>query len=206
MVINHLIQNHIRAPKSRNCLRAVDGDRSTSSREVALGGHNLVVVLTELHALAGPRIKVRLQVDRTAGALVLANRPVLLKGRGAVNGWLVGTSALGNLVRGAVRGDGTLVLRLRGRVVGTEVLNDVVLDERVAGPAVDGKVRVAVGVVGARVCDGTVLVVRELVLQVLRLAWNRLTEQIQGSIPFLRRSCHRFPRRRCSFQRCRWCR
>lgn len=35
-----------------------------------------------------------------------------------------------------------------------EVLNDVVLDERVTGPAVDGKVGVAVGVVGARVGDG----------------------------------------------------
>ena len=35
-----------------------------------------------------------------------------------------------------------------------EVLNDVVLDERVASPAVDGKVGVAVGVVGARVGNG----------------------------------------------------
>jgi len=36
-----------------------------------------------------------------------------------------------------------------------EVLNDVVLDEWVASPAVDGKVGVAVGVVGTRIGDGT---------------------------------------------------
>lgn len=112
-------------------------------------------MLTELHALRGPRIKVGLHVDRTAGALVLANRPVLLKGRGAVNRRLVGTSCLRNLVRAAVNGDGALVLGIRRRVVGTKVLNDVVLNERAAGPAVDGEVAVAVGVVGTGVCDGT---------------------------------------------------
>jgi hypothetical protein len=143
-----------------NRLRAVDGDGSTSGAEVTLGSHNLVVVLTELHALAGPRIEVGLHVDASAGALVLANRPVLLKGRGAVNGRLVGAGALRNLVRGAVGGDGALVLRLRRRVVRAEVLDNVVLDERVAGPAVDGEVGVTVGVVGARVGDGAGWVVR----------------------------------------------
>jgi hypothetical protein len=67
---------------------------------------------------------------------------------------------LGNLVRGAVDGDGALVLRLRGRVVRAEVLDDIVLDEGVAGPAVDGKVGVTVGVVGAGVGDGAIEFVR----------------------------------------------
>ena len=44
---------------------------------------------------------------------------------------------------------------VRTRNCSPEVLNDVVLDERVASPAVDGKVGVAVGVVGTRVGDGT---------------------------------------------------
>jgi hypothetical protein len=143
-----------------NRLRAVNGDGSTSGAEVSLCSHNLVVVLTELHALAGPRIEVSLHVDASAGALVLANRPVLLKGRGAVNRRLVGAGALRNLVRGAVGGDGALVLRLRRRVVRAEVLDNVVLDERVAGPAVDGEVGVAVGVVGTRVGDGAGWIVR----------------------------------------------
>ena len=136
-------------------LRAVDGDGRTAGGEVTLSSHNLVVVLTELEALGRPGIEVGLHIDRTAGALVLTNRPVLLKGRGAINGRLVGTSSLSNLVRRAVRGDSALVLGVGRRVVGTEVLNDVVLDERVAGPAIDGKVRVAVGAVGTRVGDST---------------------------------------------------
>jgi hypothetical protein len=143
-----------------NRLRAVDSDGSASGAEVALGGDDLVVVRTELHALAGPRIEVGLHVNASAGALVLANRPVLLKGRGAVNRGLVGAGALGNLVRGAVDGDGALVLRLRGRVVRAEVLDDVVLDEGVAGPTVDGKVGVTVGVVGSGVGDGAIPFVR----------------------------------------------
>lgn len=36
-----------------------------------------------------------------------------------------------------------------------EVLNDIVFDERVTCPAIDGKVGVAVGVVLTRVGDGT---------------------------------------------------
>jgi hypothetical protein len=112
-------------------------------------------VLTKLQALGGPSIEVSLHVDRSAGALVLTNRPVLLKGRGAIDRRLVGTGSLRNLVVAAVNVDRTLVLGVGRRVVGTKVLNDIVLDERVAGPAVDGKVRVAVGAVVARVGDGT---------------------------------------------------
>jgi hypothetical protein len=81
-------------------------------------------------------------------------RPVLLKGLCAVDGGLVGAGALRNLVRGTVGGHGALVGRLRRRVVRAEVLDDVVLDQRVAGPAVDGEVGVAVGVVLAGVGDG----------------------------------------------------
>jgi hypothetical protein len=51
---------------------------------------NLVVVAAKVHALASPGIEVSLHVDRTAGALVLANGPVLLKGLGTIDGWLVG--------------------------------------------------------------------------------------------------------------------
>lgn len=146
----------VKALLFRRNLWAVDSDGGATSGEVALGGDNLVVVGTQVHALAGPGVEVRLHVDRAGRALVLANRPILLKGPGAINGWLVGAGRLSDLVRGAVRGDGTLVLRLRRRVVGAEVLDDVVLDKRVAGPAVDGKVRVAVVVVGTGVGDGAV--------------------------------------------------
>jgi hypothetical protein len=146
-------------------LRAVDCDGGGAGREVTLGGNDLVVVVAKGHALAGPGVEVSLHVDRSAGALVLTNRPVLLKGPSSINRWLVGTGRLSDLVRRAVDGHGALVLGLGARVVrafrsqylshmqlvqgdcSPEVLNDVVLDEGVASPTVDGQVGVAVGVV-----------------------------------------------------------
>lgn len=98
-------------------LRAVDGDGSGASREVTLSGDDLVVVATKGHALAGPGVKVSLHVDRSAGTLVLANRPVLLKGPSSIDGWLVGTGRLGDLVGRAISGQRTLVLGLGRWVV-----------------------------------------------------------------------------------------
>jgi hypothetical protein len=66
-------------------LSAVDGDAGRAAGEVALSGNNLVVVLTELHALGGPRVEVVLHVDGSAGALVLADGPVLLEGLGTLS-------------------------------------------------------------------------------------------------------------------------
>lgn len=140
-------------------LSAVDGDLSAAGGEVALGGDDLVVVLTELHALGSPGVEVGLHVDGAGAALVLADGPVLVEGLGAVDGGLVDTLGLGDLVGRAVGSDAALDGSLRGWVVGAEVLNDVVLDERVAGPAVDGEVGVAVGLVATGVGDGAGVIV-----------------------------------------------
>jgi hypothetical protein len=112
---------------------------------------------TELHALGSPGVEVGLHVDGTGAALVLADRPVLVEGLSTVDGGLVDTLGLGDLVRGAIGGDGALDCGVGGGVVGAEVLNDVVLDQRVAGPAVDGEVGVALRVVGAGVGDGAIV-------------------------------------------------
>jgi hypothetical protein len=136
---------------------AVDSDLGATAGEVTLSSNNLVVVGTELHALGGPGIEVGLHVDGTGAALVLADRPVLVEGLGAVNGGLVDALGLGDLVRGAISSDGALDSGVGRGVVGAEVLNDVVLDQRVAGPAVDGEVGVALGAVGAGVGDGATI-------------------------------------------------
>jgi hypothetical protein len=78
-------------------------------------------VVAKSHALAGPGIEVSLHVDRSAGALVLANRPVLLKGPGSIDRWLVGTGRLSDLVRRAVGSHGALVGSLGTRVVSSVV-------------------------------------------------------------------------------------
>ncbi len=144
-----------RAAAGRATAAAVaDGDVGRAAGEVALGGDDLVVVRAELQAQGGPRVKVRADVDGAGRALVLADRPVLLEGRGTLDRGLVGAGRLVDVVDGAVRGDAAELGGARGGVVGAEVLDDVVLDQGVLGPAVDREVGVAVGAVATRVVDG----------------------------------------------------
>jgi len=110
-------------------------------------------VRAQLHASSGPRVEVGCDVHGSTSTLGVTDRPELVEGLGALNGRLVHSLSLGDPVRASVRGDGALVRRTSGRVVCAEVFNDVVFDERVGGPAVDGEVTVAVGVVGTAVVD-----------------------------------------------------
>jgi hypothetical protein len=105
----------------------------------ALGGQSLVVVLTKLHAMRGPSVEVAGGGNSTgARALVDAVGDVLIEGAGALDGGLVHLGVLPDVVDGAVAGDlAHLGALSRASPVG-RVLLDVVLDERVGGPAVDG--------------------------------------------------------------------
>jgi hypothetical protein len=52
-----------------------------------------------------------------------------------------------DVVQRSVNGDGAILGGPRGRVVSAEVLDNIVLDERVGGPPIDGKIAVTVGAV-----------------------------------------------------------
>ena len=121
---------------------------------IPLGGHNDIVVAAKPHTNLGPLVKVLLGRDGAADALLLAHRPVLLEGAGALDGRLVDARAGEDLVVALLVAEGALG---RPRLVRRQVcvrLDDVVLDQRVARPAVDGEVARARGVVGAGVLDG----------------------------------------------------
>lgn len=121
---------------------------------VALGGDNLVVVLAEVHAISGPGVKVVLHVDGATDTLRGAYAPVLLESPGAVDGGLVVAGGNINVVGAPVGLDAALVLGAAAGVVGAVGFDHVVLDERVASPAVDGEVSVALGVEGTAIVDG----------------------------------------------------
>lgn len=95
---------------------------------------------TEAHTRVCPGAEMGANIDGASGTLVATNGPELLEGASSVDRRLVGAGGDGKIVDGAVDGDATLVLSTRRRVVGAEVFNDVVLNERVAGPAVDGEI------------------------------------------------------------------
>lgn len=125
---------------------------------VTLGGDDLVVVRAEVHALGGPGVEVVLHVDRAADALGGADGPVLLKGLRAVDRGLVGARRDVDVVGAAVGVDGALVLAAAAGVVGAVGVDDVVLDEGVPGPAVDGQVPVAARVERTTIVDGAIIV------------------------------------------------
>lgn len=92
--------------------------------------------------------------DGTADALLSADRPVLLERASSINGRLVGAGRDVDIVLSTVAGEAALVLGPAAGVVGSIRLNDVVLNKRVAGPAVDGKIAIAARVEGATIVDG----------------------------------------------------
>lgn len=83
------------------------------------------------------------EVDGAAGAVLLADSPVLLEGGGTLNGRLVGAGSLEKGVGAAVDLGGANGAGGGRRVVRTEGLDDVELDQRALGPAVEGEVPVA---------------------------------------------------------------
>lgn len=131
----------------------MSGAAASSVGSVSLGRHDDIVMVAQLHAQLGPLLEVPLGSDGAADPLLLAQRPELLEGPGALDGRLVDTPASEDLVLALLEREVALGLP---RLVGSEVgvgLDDVVLDQRVAGPPVDSKVARPSGVVFARVRD-----------------------------------------------------
>jgi hypothetical protein len=127
-----------------------DGDISRATGEVALGGHDLVVVASNRQASSLPSVKVAAGLNGATGTLVDTDGPVLLERRGAFNAGLRVSPRGAETVRAAVAGDRAEVGRSRAGIKGAEVLHNVVLDKGVTGQAVDGEIAVAVGLVGGR--------------------------------------------------------
>lgn len=111
---------------------------------VALSGDNHVVVTAESHAGFRPGVKVVPGRHVAAGVLGLAHGPELVEGGGSSNRRLVDPLVCVEVVSAAVAGHCALLCRALRRVVVAKVLEDVVLHERVLGPAVDGEVGVTV--------------------------------------------------------------
>jgi hypothetical protein len=141
-----------------------DASRPAAARPAGLGiplnRHHDIVVASQSHIPLRPLIEMRLGRYRSSDPLLGPHRPILLKGPRPLDRRLVHARALeylkGALVGGEVALGGP---RLVGREVAVRV-EDVVLDQGVARPAVHAEVARACGVVGASVLDGAVAVSR----------------------------------------------
>lgn len=104
---------------------------------VTLGRDDLIVVRSQIHSKGSPCVKVSTDINGAARAVTGTNGPVLLEGRRSQDRRLVGAGRLKDLVGAAVHSDGTLCACGRRGIVVTEVFDDVVLNQRVRGPAID---------------------------------------------------------------------
>src|SRR5690606_12985936 len=94
-------------------------------------------------ARAGPGVEVRAGVDRAGAAVALADAPVLREGPGALDGGLVVAHGVQEGVRASVDVGGAAVVGSATGVVRAVGFDDVVLHQRVGGPAVERQVAVA---------------------------------------------------------------
>ena len=121
-------------------------------------------MLSEIKTESGPGIEVVLHGDGTTNTLALANRPVLLEGASAINGGLVGAGRDVDVVIATISREASLELSTTAGVVGSVGFNHVVLDQWRAGPAIDGKVSVTLGVEASAVVDGAWSCVRSFLM------------------------------------------
>jgi hypothetical protein len=117
----HSIQSRVDRKPQPNHLRGLDVNVGAAAALVALSRNDLVVVRTEVEAVARPGVEVVLHVDRAANTPVLADGPVLLESPGAVDRGLVGTGRDVDVVNAAVGGEAALELGAGARVVGAAV-------------------------------------------------------------------------------------
>lgn len=66
--------------------------------EVTLSGDDLIVECSQVQSMGGPCVKVVAGADRSAGALALADGPVLVKGCSTLNRGLVHALSLVDIV------------------------------------------------------------------------------------------------------------
>ena len=129
-----------------------DSDAAVTGRVVAFTCHDLVVVVgPELQAGIGPGTEMGAYIDGSAGAFALTDGPELLEGLGTINGGLVDTGALGDVIDGPVKSHLTFPLSIAGWIIRSKILNNVVLDKRAPRPTVDSEVGVSVVLVASTV-------------------------------------------------------
>lgn len=122
---------------------------------ISLRGKDLDIELAEVETVGLPGVEVVGGCDYTAAGWVLTDRDILVEGGGTLDRGLVDLGVLVDVVVSSVAGDGAE--ERSGAVFLIPVLHDVVLDERVGGPAVDGeRHHAAAGGEAATVVDGSV--------------------------------------------------
>lgn len=128
---------------SRKDVRSRHSDFGRSTALVTLSRNNLIVKATHVHSKSSPSFEVIRSGHRTARPLVLTNRPVLVEGRSARDRGLIHLLVLVDVVDRSITGDLSLVGHAATRVVAAVVFQNVVLDQGIGGPTIDGEIGIS---------------------------------------------------------------
>lgn len=110
---------------------------------------------SQTHPQLRPRLEVIRRIDAPRSPLRLANRPELRKRRRPFNRGRIVSSRSVDVVRTPIRAHRSTVRTPTAGVVRPVRFNDVILNQRVLGPAVYGEVAVAAGVEASAVVYGS---------------------------------------------------
>lgn len=105
---------------------------------IPLSRQNLIIKAAQRHTRIRPRIEMRPRINTASNTLTASHTPVLLECRRAHDTRRIGPLRLVDIVGRAVGVHGSLVRLAATGVVGAVAVDDVVFDQRVACPAVDG--------------------------------------------------------------------
>jgi len=153
-IVSHVFMTKVLYIRS-NLLNS-DSRRATAQilpASITLRSHDHVLVTTKLHTYLRPFTEVPPRCNGSACALLRSDAPILLKSACSVDGRLVRAGTLVKLVCSFL--EGKIALQ-RPRFAGRQVavgLNDVVLDQGVACPSVNGEISWSSGFICAAVLD-----------------------------------------------------
>jgi hypothetical protein len=117
-------------------------------------------VVSKIHPVRGPRIVMVAGGDVAANPLILTDAPVLVESRSSHNRRLVDSSTFIDGVHAAIGSKVALLVPHFVRSKFAIRIDDIILDQWIAGPAVQRQVSRSICVVGSRICDSPLEMVR----------------------------------------------
>ena len=94
--------------------------------------------------------------DRSADTPLLANRQILVEGLSALDGRCVGADVEVDIISRSIGVNRALISACGARIVGSVLLNNIVLNQGTGGPTVQCDQAVTTGIDGASIRDGAI--------------------------------------------------
>lgn len=132
-------------------------DVRTATTIITFSSNNHIVIWwSHGHSKSTPRIHMIISSYRTTSTFISSYRPMLIKRLCAIDWWLLNSSWKINVIGVAIGDNSSFECCATGRIVRSEILNDIVLNERISSPTVYSKITITIWLICSRVIDGSI--------------------------------------------------